>query len=316
MKKLGGRHDIEQFKEALLCELNKRTGETARASVHEVIKNNGVIIEGIYLGDNSSGIKPFFYISDLYQQYCMGESFDTIIENILEKPKCDSKGLDIIISKYKDVGYIKKNVMFKLINYNENIQQLSTMPHRKFLDLAIVYYCMFDCISNSNGSVLVNDVHMKMWNLDEEALYNFAMNNTRIKNKAMLTDMRSMLMLLLKDRQISELPQCFYCDDEQTDLYVLTNESKTFGAGVILYDNLIKKYAEEKYSDFYIIPSSIHEVLLIPVQQKEEINIAELACIVREVNDTQVLEEEILSYNVYYYDREKDVISVVTTAGR
>ena len=94
------------------------------------------------------------------------------------------------------------------------------------------------------------------------------------------------------------------------EIYVLTNESNSFGAGAMLYDGLIRQYAYANDTDFYIIPSSVHEILLIPAEKKDYVDIRELTCIVKEVNDTNVLDEEVLSYNIYYYSRQDNTIVI------
>ena len=91
-------------------------------------------------------------------------------------------------------------------------------------------------------------------------------------------------------------------------MYVCSNSQKVNGAGVILYKDLLKQFAEKTGSDFYILPSSIHETLLVPVSDQMEVEA--LRSMVREVNATQVAPEEVLSDNVYIYRREDDKISL------
>ena len=83
---------------------------------------------------------------------------------------------------------------------------------------------------------------------------------------------------------------------------------KLNGAAVILYPKLIKKIADEFKSDFVLLPSSIHEWLLIPAESPE--NISMFSQMVTEVNDTQLADEEKLSDHAYYYSRNMDMIFV------
>ena len=86
-------------------------------------------------------------------------------------------------------------------------------------------------------------------------------------------------------------------------MYVLSNKSRVDGAACMLYPNLIQDFAEAIQSSFYIIPSSIHELLLLPTRHLEESQ--EIKSMIREINDTQVSAEEILSYSLYLYDKEE-----------
>lgn len=91
-------------------------------------------------------------------------------------------------------------------------------------------------------------------------------------------------------------------------LYVLTNSSRVNGAACILYDNLLKKFANDVHSDLYILPSSVHEVIIVP--KKNAFDKSELADMVREVNEQGVSQDEILSDNVYEYNRKNGLITM------
>ena len=93
-------------------------------------------------------------------------------------------------------------------------------------------------------------------------------------------------------------------------IYVETTQSKIFGAAVLLYPRFLEHEAEALGRNFYIIPSSVHEVLIIPAEKIEQ-DADELLEMVKEVNTTQVSDEEVLSDNVYYYDREKNEVKAL-----
>lgn len=99
-------------------------------------------------------------------------------------------------------------------------------------------------------------------------------------------------------------------DFADTPLYVLTNESRLFGAAAIVDKKVLESFAKEHGSGFYIIPSSIHEVLLF---LSEDLNVGErLAEMVHEVNSTEVSPEEVLSDHVYYFDRKTSELRKAT----
>ena len=97
-------------------------------------------------------------------------------------------------------------------------------------------------------------------------------------------------------------------DFENCYMYVLTNEKKQFGAATILYDNELKDFSERIESDFYIIPSSVHEVIIIPskfVDSSDSLD--EMIC---EVNSSQVPLVDILSDHAYKYNRADKCVSL------
>lgn len=96
---------------------------------------------------------------------------------------------------------------------------------------------------------------------------------------------------------------------DSVPMYVLTNKRRIEGAACILYPNLIKNFSDTVDSNLYIIPSSIHELLLMPTERNDMSE--EIKNMIREINDTQVRPEEVLSYSLYYYDREEKKISML-----
>mgnify|MGYP007033849887 CR=1 FL=1 len=113
----------------------------------------------------------------------------------------------------------------------------------------------------------------------------------------------------------SEHPEDFNRNDYMEDfssnipMFVLSNIHKVEGAACILYSSILADFAETINSSFYIIPSSIHEVLLLPSENNTEY--AEIKSMIKEINDTQVSVEEILSYSLYFYDRKTGKISML-----
>lgn len=99
------------------------------------------------------------------------------------------------------------------------------------------------------------------------------------------------------------------CTEEISDcipMFVLSNKSRLEGAACMLYPDVLHDFAERTGSSFYIIPSSIHELLLLSAGHNDESG--NIRSMIREVNDTQVSREEILSYSVYFFDKEQDKV--------
>ena len=91
------------------------------------------------------------------------------------------------------------------------------------------------------------------------------------------------------------------------EMKVLTNSEKFYGAAAIIYGkDKIRNLAEEEGCDIVIIPSSVHECILLPYDRSMSFEC--LNAMVNEVNTSEVREEEILSDHVYMYDRKADRI--------
>ena len=92
-------------------------------------------------------------------------------------------------------------------------------------------------------------------------------------------------------------------------MYVLSSRNRIDGAACILYPTLLADICDSLQSSFYIIPSSIHEVLVLPSDSTDDS--AKIREMIKEINDTQVAAEEILSYSLYFYNRDGNRLYIV-----
>ena len=196
--------------------------------------------------------------------------------------------------------------MFKLINYEQNKNLLQKIPHIKILDLAIIFNCLVDADETGNATILIYNQHLSLWNITKDDLYHLAMKNTPALLTYELRDMSDVLIELMAGVPCNSMKEEF---EYMVPMYVLSNKSKLNGSGCIFYHNLLHNLCEKLECDLYILPSSIHEVILLLddeyVQSSEE-----LREMVRETNRMVVDQEEVLSDHIYHYDREKDEIRI------
>lgn len=101
--------------------------------------------------------------------------------------------------------------------------------------------------------------------------------------------------------------------EQKIGVYMLTNDTGINGAFCLLYDDVIKNFAKEQNWNVYILPSSVHELMLVPEQEDTALEF--LAELVVEANQTAVGLIDLLSDNIYYYDRDRDEISIYEAEG-
>lgn len=160
-------------------------------------------------------------------------------------------------------------------------------------------------ITQGSATILIHHSHLKNWNMQTDDLFEIAKKNTQQILPEKLYDMNDVLHELTdKSQHVSD--DC--CYEVPYPMFVLTNESNLFGAACIIYPNLLQHYAAEAQTDFYILPSSIHEVILVPTLENSDYQ--ELSEMVQEVNDTQLQDDEILSTHAYYYSRKENEITM------
>ena len=292
------------FKETLLEELAGYFPPDTHISIHTIPKNNNISLEGLTILEEGYNIAPTIYIQEYYEQLQQGAEFLTVLKQILDTYYEYRPTENIDTSMFLDFELIQQQIVFKLIHYERNQNLLKDIPFVPFLDLAIVFYCLVATSTSGTATILIQNSHLRLWNTDITQIYALAKKNT----SKLLPPHFEMLSNMLSNILPSSQEQIPLLDDLTFPIYILTNNQRFLGASCILYDDLISQLAQKLECDFYIIPSSIHEVLLIPssIDMSQE-TFHEMIC---EVNETQLEPQDILSDHLYFYSREKNVISI------
>ena len=201
-----------------------------------------------------------------------------------------------------------KNIIFKLINKDKNTELLKTVPHKEYLDLAVIFYVVLSKDDESLKCKLINNEIFRDWVATVDMLMEDAVENTPrllgLKIRGILTTLAD----ILHDDDFKAVAEE---EDSDLPLYVVTNRNSMHGAAVLLYRDLLKAFAARKKSDVYIIPCSIHELIMIPTVECPGIDPQELKNLIYYVNRNELREDEFLSDNLYFYDVVKDEITIV-----
>ncbi|MCD7743909.1 MAG: DUF5688 family protein [Lachnospiraceae bacterium] len=286
------------FLQQITKEIKERVGASAQVQVSRISKVNLPVAEGMTIllpGENAS---PTIYLEQYYQKYLEGNSLSVIAEEILTFYQEHRGTCSFDFSFYTDFEKTKDRIVCRLINYDKNRSLLQSVPHRRFLDLAIVYYYQMDNSLFGKSSLLVRTSHLDQWSIDPDLLHAIALRNTR----RLLPFRITTLAQLLED--IPEIP-LFWSGCGHNAMYILTNEELCFGAINIIFDDILYAVANKLESDFYVLPSSIHECLLLPVTSWEGSEPQRLQEIVSEINKEYVSSEEVLGDHIYRYMRER-----------
>lgn len=292
-------------------------GDEAEVSLQEIVKNNGVVLTGLTFTRKNINISPTIYLEDFYEKYEEGKETEDIMEEIKEIYERSKIEQDINMDFFTNYTNAKNSIVYKLIHYDKNRDLLKTVPHRKYYDLAIVYYYLVDMKEFANATIMIHNKHAENWGVTEKDLYKMACVNSP---KLLKPKFRGMLDILrelteegyiykgnteaekqdAEERYDFEMEICRAFDD--TGMYVLGNVSGLYGAAVILYPGILEKCGDYFAKNFFILPSSVHEVILVP--DSGQISAEKLQEMVSEVNETQLAEQEYLSDSVYYFNVE------------
>ncbi len=296
-----------EFQNIMLGMLKGILGAEYDVNIHKVMKNNDVELVSVMIQKESeSGAVPTIYLEDYYEMYNVGVKLDDIANSIIALYMRQKGKVNISIDDFKSFDYVKSKVMLKLINYERNRKGLTNIPHKRILDLAVVLYVLWDEEDDLQMTAIVTNSHMQMWGVDFENLYDIAYNNTIIKLSTDIRNLQDVIYDIYKKAKLKmgidkELEEEIIAElnDRAYPMYVISNRKRILGASVILYDQVLKYFYEKFGGKFYILPSSIHEVIVVPVN---DMSIDEMKNMVTEINENEVDYLEVLSDNVYCYD--------------
>lgn len=287
--------NYQQFVCAVERKVKQQMTDGMTACIRSTTKNNGKKRIGIMVSEEGSNVSPTIYLEEYFEQFQKHKSIDIVVKNILRLYREVRVEHTWEMSMLQSFSKTRQKIVYKLIHAEENKELLKTIPHVLYLDLAIVFYILLDISESGTAIILITNDIMKTWKIEKELLYTTAHENTKKILPAEFQTMRSMVAELLGEGNQMENGEDF--------MYVLTNEIRSFGAACILYDELLEDIGKRLGENYYVLPSSVHEVIIVP--ESKSPNRLDLEDMIEEINDTQVEEEEILSYRAYYFSRKE-----------
>lgn len=310
---MGSIQTMEAFSKTVKAVMQQYFGTGYAVEVHEVVKNNDLCLTGLIIREESSNLAPAIYLESYYEMYQNGKSLENVCAEIIRVYEANRVTTDFDVTSITDFNKVKERIYYKLVNAEYNEQMLEDVAYIKFHDLAIVFYILVSSDADGMATTNVKTSLLERWNISKAQLFNVAVENTQKMFRCKVCSMKETMMELFvsqPDEESKEVFYDFFADAEaMIPMYVCSNSEKFYGAGVMLYNGLLKAFADRIGSDFYIIPSSVHEVLFVPVTVG--IGIEEMKSIVRAVNVEEVAEDEVLSENIYYYNRYLDHVGLM-----
>lgn len=278
--------------------------------VVETTKNNNVNRVAITFHEAGGSVGPVIYMEPFREAAINGRPMNEIMGEIAETvSRSMEQTQHFKPMEYGDYESVKDYLSVTLINGRENRQMLSHMLYRQMEDLALILELKFP-MKDGVGSVKVSHELAERWAVDTDVLFEQAERNAMKAEPARLQNIEDVLSQIgadgketenLLDREDSEL--------KTIGIYVLSNRSKVKGAAAISYPGVMEKVDHLFPNGFYILPSSIHELLVVP--KSPDLDPKGLGEMVREINRSEVAKEDQLSDRVYTYDRDAKTIRQV-----
>ncbi len=296
------------FIQTLLSMVAKHMGKEYTASIYKVMKNNSLELDSLVILKEGKSFAPNIYLQPYYEAYKQGVGLTELSDRLCRI--YEEYNTPVIDGSFSYTYLeMKEHIVYRLISYERNQKLLEQVPYLKFLDLAITYHCLVRDDKDGIGTIRITNEHMRMWKKRIKDIHDSAVENTKRLFPAVINSMEEIICGMLMEEGGNHTGPSQLIDTNkpnQTNMYILTNEKGINGAACLLYPEVLGQFAQRFHSDFYIFPSSIHEVILVPSDNQN--NSKQYTDMVKEINDTQVAPEEVLSDHIYYYSRKNGLV--------
>lgn len=295
--------DINEFAQKVCGAVRDRLSGDHRVELKEVRKNNGVRLHGLLVSTEDQKAVPTIYLDHFFRAYEEGMTFAEVIRRLTDICGQEAPEKNVDMEFFKDFEKVKNRICFRLIGRTENEELLREIPYVEFLDMAVCFFYAYRGETLGEGSILICNSHRELWGCSVDELMELANRNTpllfpwqcwtmeEVVGEAFTGDFK-------KEQTAEEIP-----------MRVLSNRQKQNGAGCLLYPDVLEQLAEKCRADLYILPSSVHETILLADSGQEEPE--KLKAMICEVNRTQVAPEEVLTDSLYRYRRTGKRVEIV-----
>jgi hypothetical protein len=299
--------DKEQFKNRVVASiLNYLPNDFKKAEVRfeTITKDNSIKKEALIIDKWCKGSLPHFYIEPFYFEHLKGTDLVEILKSLAA----------LIIRGYEEaeqitveaIEYKKENIVFRVVNRETNKHLIGKIPHRVHDDLLIFYTNIAFFKGDVMGRKIITKENLHLYNTTEEELENLAMENTQRLFPPVLESMKEIIDNITNMKKVRVSNLLLTSDAiKNEDYYLLTNEKRKFGSSVLFYEGLLEKLSVLLGNNFYIIPSNIDEVLLIPGIPAVDLEY------LKQVHFSDKNNTESLTQSIYYYDSNEKTFRII-----
>ncbi len=301
--------EIKEFAEKVCNAVKKELGKGYRVELKEVRKNNGVILHGMLIFSQKN-VVPTIYLDTFFEEYESGVFFSEIVRRLVSIYRKDTPKGKIDMEFFRSFDEVKDRICYRLVGRKGNEELLADVPYIEFLDLALCFYYAYQGDVLGEGAILVHNSHLELWDTCTAELLKLAQRNTPELFPWECHSMSSVLKEILGEDLCEEAEDVAQDDLFQEDpMWVLSNDRRVQGAVCMLYPGVLDEIAARWTKGVYVLPSSIHEVILLIDSGRDETEA--LKKMIAQVNSTQVAPEEVLSDSLYYYDFIEKKVKII-----
>lgn len=308
---------MEEFAKWIMDELEKLLGEDYWMKYMETKKGNGKIYHGILIAKETDDIGPLVYIDFYMKKYQEGsltipEIASAILYQIRQHPAPVS-ALERIQNHYAE---IREEIRTAVCNYMANEEDLRYIPHKRLLDLAVFYYIPLLGKNGWDGVIRINYQLLEDWNITEDELVRQAESNfSQLEDCRVISARRFMENMLIKHLgpKKTETLKKRKLRLPNVKAQIVSNKEHYWGACFLTNHDALQCLADSLQDDLVIIPLSVHEIIVVKMQDYGEFPITPDD--LEEINNDDVAKEDRLSNNIYLYSRDREELMVYMEGG-
>lgn len=276
--------------------------QDANVTLKKVTKGNDQTLTGLVIRKDNEIVVPTIYLEHYDVESKKGRPLDDIMREIAKIKIENSVELPFHTDALKDYETVRPMLAIRLCDPEKNKEYLKGKPYTTCGELAATYRVQVMENQGGTASTVVTDALLNLWGITPEQLHHDAVHAENTRHPVCFYSMEDLMEeIMFSAEPVNLFDRSEPVDTDFTPMYVLTNPARQDGAGVIARDGVLDKIGELIGKNFYVLPSSIHEVLIVP--DKGDMQTKELEDMVKEVNATQVPPADLLSDKVQYYDR-------------
>jgi hypothetical protein len=303
--------DINLYTEEIVKTIKKKNKNLV-VETHDVHRNNDLVLKGITIRTENRNVSPMIYTNEYYEHNLDVDEAASKIMVLYNTHKYDIGNSSV--NAMLNFDTVKDKIIARVISKDRNKFIINSCPYAQFGDLIVTFAIFVEQNPGGTASIKITNEMMNSWKVNLAQLIEAAYKNTSKLFPLQVSAISEILKETMDDA--CELPPEMKAEleaelaSQSSPMYVVTNTSKYFGAYFITdREALVKVASEIKDNRFFILPSSVHELVIVPESQIQDAS--DLTTMVKEVNATQVAPDEVLADNVYSFDAKTEELRTI-----
>lgn len=282
-------------------------------SVVTKVRNNDIWEKSIKIDIPGTNVSPSIGTLSIYEHCCEYDDMSEVVQALSEKIIAE-RNMQIDTLSILSKENILKSTYLMVVNTASNKDLLADTPH--FLiaegELAAIPRLSVN-VGGKKGSIIIKNGMLPVLQMTGEEILHIAKDNMVEQNLFKINSLLAETMRLMQENgeDVSDHFSEFFVEDTPK-AFIVSNKDRAYGAACLACPEIIGTAIQKMGIDCYILPSSIHDVILI--EKKGDFNeIEELRDMVKLINRTEASANEILSDQVFQYNSKTRKIEIAHT---